>query len=83
MTLIHCSRCKLPIFGIEEPASDGGGDPSLMQVLIPPNGTLGDPDDPNGGVIHGHCATTTEISEWMAGLELVESILTGDDEDRA
>ncbi len=67
MTGITCSRCERPAPVDLEPA-DGGGDPSLLPVLIPPDGWIGDPD--GDGLIC--CATPEEIEAWMAGLERVE-----------
>lgn len=72
MSRVHCPRCGLPCPVRLDPG-DGGGDPSLLPILIPPDGWLGDPGDANGGVICGDCATTHEISEWMAQAAFVES----------
>lgn len=47
---------------------------------MPPDGWLSDPDDPEGGLICGDCATVEEIAEWMADLALVEQVLENDDD---
>lgn len=60
---------------------DGGGDPSLLPVLVPPDGWIGDPEDANGGLICGDCASPGEIADWMASLELIESVLDEDDDE--
>jgi hypothetical protein len=55
----------------DELVADGGGDPSLLPVLVPAGGWIGDPD--GDGVICGDCATPEEIVAWMADLALVEA----------
>lgn len=73
MTVAWCARCRNPApIDPSELVGDGGGDPELMIVLVPPAGWMGDPDDMHGGVLCGTCATPEEIADWMAGLALLE-----------
>jgi hypothetical protein len=62
----------------DELIGDGRGDPSLLPVLVPPDGWLRDPDDANGGLIC-ECATPQEIAKWMAELNLVERLLDAEE----
>lgn len=66
-----CARCRRPAaIDPEELIGDGGGDPSLLTVLSPPDGWIGDPDD--DGLVCGDCATPEEISDWMEQMAVLE-----------
>ena len=56
-----------------------GSEPSLLPLIVPPDGWLSDPDDPEGSLICGDCATVEEISDWMGGLALAEQVMENDD----
>jgi len=71
-----CNRCDTPCPVVMEP-TDGGGDPSLLPVLIPPPGWLGDPDDLHGGVVCCACATNAEIVEWMTNVGFADEAMNG------
>lgn len=71
---IRCARCdKVAPIVLDEIVGDGGGDPSLLPVVAPPEGWIGDPD--GDGIICGECATPDEIRTWMADMEHVETTL--------
>lgn len=70
--MITCARCDRPADIDEaELATDGGGDPSLLPVLTPPDGWIGDPD--GDGIVCGDCATPDEITQWMESSEIIEN----------
>jgi hypothetical protein len=74
MRVARCSRCRLPAPGGEdELVGDGGGDPALSVVLVPPARFLPDPDD--NGIMHADCLTAEELGEWVAR----EALLDDDD----
>ncbi len=73
MTVAWCSRCRCPApIDESELTGDSGGDPSLLPVIVPPDGWIGDPDDADGGIICGGCANPEEIVQWMADLATVQ-----------
>lgn len=73
-------RCRFPApIDASELQGDGGGDPSLLVVVVPPESWIGDPGDPDGCLVCGDCATISEIAEWMVGLALIEQGMDGDD----
>ena len=73
--MIRCSRCGRPAPIDPEELVDGGGDPSLPVVVVPPQGWIADLDDDEGGLVCGDCAEPWEIVEWMAGMALAEEIM--------
>lgn len=76
MTVAWCERCRCPApIDASDLTGDGGGDPSLLPVLIPPPGWIGDPD--SDGLVCGACATVDEIVEWMANIAMVEQMSEG------
>ena len=71
LVVARCTRCGFPLpITEDELTGDGGGDPSLLVVIVPPDGCIGNPD--SDGVIHGYWAYPEEIEEWMAGLAVLE-----------
>jgi hypothetical protein len=54
---------------------DGGGDPDLLVVAIPPGGWIGDDDDPEAGLICPTGATPDEHEVWTERLAQSELIL--------
>lgn len=78
--VIRCARCGCPSpVDVLEFEGDGGGDPSLLPVLIPPDGWLGDPD--GDGLLCADCGEPDEITEWMDDLDLGERL--GDEREHA
>jgi len=74
-TVVWCSRCNRPA-PINEAAlaGDGGGDPSLLPVLIPPGGWLPDPDDEDR-IICRPCATEAELDEDDERLDEADEVI--------
>jgi len=67
---ITCARpaCGRPApVDLDELRADGGGDPALLTVLVPPPGWLPDPD--GEGIVCGACATADEHDEHADRLE--------------
>lgn len=72
--MIACARCGKPApVDLHELTGDGGGDPALLPVVVPPDGWIGDPD--GDGVICGDCATLDKIVTWMEGAAAAEEDL--------
>jgi hypothetical protein len=57
-----------------ELTGDGRGDPALLPVVIPPDGWIGDLEDPEIGLICGACARVEEIAAWMAVAATAETL---------
>ena len=82
MAVIRCTRCGFPApIEPDEVTGDGGGDPSLLVVVVPPDGWIGDPEDDHGGICHCDCASPHEIEEWMAQNAQIERSLGDQDDD--
>lgn len=78
--MIACSNCRCPApIDLDELTGDGGGDPSLLPVFVPPDGWLllpdGDPDNPERDLLCGDCASDEEIVEWMADGAKAQAVL--------
>jgi len=57
----------------DELGGDGGGDPALLPVLVPPDLFIGDPD--GDGVICEACATPDELEADRETLSEAERVL--------
>jgi hypothetical protein len=69
--MISCPRCNRPApVDLDELTGDGGGDPALLPVVVPPDGWIGDPD--SDGLVCGDCATPDEIARWMDDCSIME-----------
>ncbi len=83
MTVAWCVRCRRPApVDADQLVGPEAGDPSLLPVLPVPEGWLGDSD--GDGLVCGDCATPQQISDWMAGAELIEPLVEAmleDDDD--
>jgi hypothetical protein len=74
--LIRCPSCEQPApISERELVGDAGGDPSLLPILIPPDGWIGDPD--GDGLLCGDCAPPRAINDWMDDFELAEQLTHG------
>ncbi len=70
-----CARCRRPApIDPDELTGDGGGDPSLLPVLVPPPGWLPDPDDEDR-IICRRCATEAEVDEDAERLDEAERVI--------
>lgn len=78
MIAAWCSRCGRPApVDPDELTGDGGGDPALLPVVVPPDGYIrgwiGDPD--SEGVVCGDCAEPWEIAAFWDDLDLLEQLV--------
>jgi hypothetical protein len=78
--MISCARCNRPApVNLDELTGDGGGDASLLPVVVPPDGWIADPDDADGhSLVCDICATFVEEMKYRGDLVVVEYALSED-----
>jgi hypothetical protein len=57
--------------------TDGGGDPALLQLIVPPEGYIAatDQDEDEDGIVCADCASPEEIADHMARLAELGEIM--------